>query len=67
MTITYRAVVKYAVDASDAEKRGALEEGIAECAMELYAEHGLPLDELELIWRTAQSDVQLEEQLHETS
>lgn len=59
---TYRAVVKYALDASADEKRKALKQGISECALELYCEHCVTLDEIERVFEDAYSDVQLEEQ-----
>jgi hypothetical protein len=57
---TYRAVVKYALDASDDEKRKALKQGISEIAMELVAEHDLDAEDLERVWEDALGDAEIE-------
>jgi hypothetical protein len=58
---TYRAVVKYPLDASDAEKRKALKQGLSECALELYGELGLTVQEVDACLEDALGDVELED------
>jgi hypothetical protein len=56
----YRAVVKYALDASADQKCKALKLGIEECAMELVGEDKLDAEELECVFEDALSAAQLE-------
>jgi hypothetical protein len=57
----YRAVVKYRMDASQDEKRKALERGISECALELYGEHDMLPSDIGDVLDTAQQDVDYED------
>jgi predicted transcriptional regulator len=45
--VTYRAVVKYPVDAEPREKRRALIDGLGEIAAELVREHDATMEEIE--------------------
>jgi hypothetical protein len=54
---TYRAAVKYAVDATDDEKIAALKQGIVDCALEL-AELGVPFGAIEDVCEEAVSAVE---------
>lgn len=56
--MTYRAVVKYPLDASDEDKRRALVEGLNEIAMELVAEHDYDLNQIEDVFEDAYSYAQ---------
>ena len=56
----YRAVVKYPIDATDAEKKRALLEGLGMIAMELVAEHGFGIGNIEEAFEDAQGEAELE-------
>jgi hypothetical protein len=56
--MTYRAVVKYALDATDKEKKRALLEGLKEIAMELVAEHDYDMGKIESAFEDAASYAQ---------
>lgn len=51
--MTYRAVVKYPVDATDKEKRQALWQGLQDIAAELVEEHGFTLDQIDRAFEEA--------------
>jgi hypothetical protein len=53
------------MDASEGQKRNALEEGIRECATELVAEHDLDAPDLDGIWEEALSFAEEEIRLRE--
>lgn len=63
---TYRAVVKYALDASDDEKVKALKQGVSDIAMELVGEHGLDAGELERVFEDAEFDAQQKDDREES-
>lgn len=63
--MTYRAVVKYALDASDEQKRKALLDGLGEIAMELVAEHDFTIEDLERALEEAGSEGFYEAELRE--
>lgn len=56
----YMAVVKYAIDASDKEKRRALLEGLGMIAMELVVEHDFDVNDLENAFADAQNEGEFE-------
>ncbi len=58
---TYRAVVKYPMDATNGEKAHALKTGIAECGLELY-ELGLTVGDVELSLTEALQEVEHEDE-----
>lgn len=58
---TYRAVVKYPLGASNAEKAHALELGISECALELY-EIGWTVEDVELCLDEVLGEVEHEDE-----
>jgi hypothetical protein len=57
---TYRAVVKYPLDASNVGKAQVLKLGIAECALELY-EIGLTVGDIETCFEEALGEVEHED------
>jgi hypothetical protein len=56
----YLAVVKHPIDASPAEKRRALTEGLGYIAMALVAEHDYDVEQLEQAMQEAQAEGELE-------
>lgn len=53
--------MKYPLEATDAEKRKALKLGLSECALELYGELGLTVQEIDTCLEEALGDVELQD------
>lgn len=57
---TYYAVVKYAIDDDEKIKRRALTEGLGMICMQLVAEFGFTLDQIENALANAQGEAEME-------
>jgi hypothetical protein len=58
----YRAAVKYPVNATDAERISALKQGIEDCALELFEELGVCLEDVQDVLEEASRTVEYADQ-----